>query len=79
MVMKLCCFSLSHCIIHGMQVNTAMLLKNLPPHLRNMIVKGKGAMPVHAAAIAAVQGAPKVLHDASFACSILPLVMLCLV
>ena len=44
-----------------------MLLKNLPPHLRNMIVKGKGSMPVHAAAVAAVQagrqptvGSPKV-------------------
>jgi len=49
-----------------MQVNTAMLLKNLPPHLRNMIVKGKGAMPVHAAAIAAVQAAPKVLRNTLF-------------
>lgn len=35
------------------QVNTAMLLKNLPPHLRSMIVKGKGPIPVHAAAAAA--------------------------
>lgn len=33
------------------QVNTALLLKNLPPHLRNMIVnKGGRAMPIHTAA-----------------------------
>ena len=38
-----------------MQVNTAMLLKNLPPHVRNMIVKGGRSMPIHAAAAAAVQ------------------------
>lgn len=51
-----------------MQVNAAMLMKNLPPHLRNMIVKSGRAMPVHAAAAAAAQagrqpavGSPKVL------------------
>ena len=48
-----------------------MLMKNLPPHLRNMIVKSGRAMPVHAAAAAAAQagrpsgqpavGSPKVL------------------
>jgi hypothetical protein len=51
-----------------LQVNAAMLMKNLPPHLRNMIVKSGRAMPVHAAAAAAAQagkqpavGSPKVV------------------
>ena len=62
------CESYQRTCVGRVQVNTAMLLKNLPPHLRNMIVKGKGTMPVHAAAAAAahagrqpVVGSPKVL------------------
>ncbi|CAL5220784.1 g2852 [Coccomyxa viridis] len=41
--------------MRSQKVNTATLLKSLPPHLRNMIVKGKGTMPIHAAAAAAAQ------------------------
>ena len=62
-----------------MQVNTAMLLKNLPPHVRNMIVKGGRSMPIHAAAAAAAQAgrqppaasSPKVspLHAFSSLCT----------
>ena len=65
-----------HPVCACVQVNTATLLKSLPPHLRNMIVKGKGTMPIHAAAAAAAQagrqpivGSPQVLshtHDARF-------------
>ncbi len=50
-VSAVCYDTLCACI----QVNTATLLKSLPPHLRNMIVKGKGTMPIHAAAVAAAQ------------------------
>lgn len=57
--------SIRESCVGRMQVNTAMLLKNLPPHLRNMIVKGKGTMPVHAAAAHVgkqpIVGSPKVL------------------
>ncbi|CAK0783313.1 hypothetical protein CVIRNUC_006512 [Coccomyxa viridis] len=41
--------------LRSQKVNTAMLLKNLPPHVRNMIVKGGRSMPIHAAAAAAAQ------------------------